>query len=442
MTPGDYGLIGMLSVFFAISDVFISSGFADALVQKNKCTDEDYSTAFYFNVSVAIFIYVILFFTAPLISKFYHEPQLTIIMRVMALNFVFGSLNIVQQAKLTKLMNFRPLAIINFVGTIVSGCVGVGLAFFGYGVWALVLSTLSSTLLRVVLFPFFTKWRPNGTFSLISLKMLWHYGSKLLVTGIFGVVVRNLSSILLGRFYDKDQVGYYSRSQGIADLPSDVVFRTLHTVTFPALCESQNDRVQMMSVYKRILFNTVLITCPIIILLMILSKPLILVLFTDRWAACIPLCQALLLARMTMPIGAIHTSLLRSVGNTTLYMKLYFITAPLSLLAVVVSIPFGVVAMAWATFAGSVFSYSIPAIVIGRKYGYGFLQQLWDWRKIFISLVLMSIGTYFGVYFISSMWLQLFVGTIIGALIYFCCCKLFGLIDDDLIKLIKSKLKF
>ena len=441
LTPGDYGLTGMLAIFIAVSEVFISSGFGEALIQKKDCNDDDYSTAFYFNVGVALSIYAILFFVAPLIASFYHEPQLVLITRVVSLNFVLGSLNIVQQSKLTKAMNFKPLAILSLVCTFISGVVGVSMAYYGFGVWALVSQSLSSNLLRVLLFPLFTKWHPNRPFNVASFHHLWNYGSRLLVTGIIGVVIRNFANILIGRFYDKDQVGYYTRSQGIAAIPSETMYSVLSSVTFPALCQVQNDRDRLMSVYKRVLFNTMLVVSPVIILLALLSKPIIIILFTERWAACIPLLQALLLARMFLPAGATHTSLLRCTGDTTLYMKLYFITGPLSLLAVAISIPFGVVAMAWATFIGALISYIVPAYIIGKKFGYSFWQQLWDWRMIFVSLALMSTCVWLSVHWLNNIWAMLIVGGCVGVGVFYGCCKLFNLIENDLKQMILSKFK-
>ena len=440
LTPGDYGLIGMLSIFIAISEVFILSGFGEALIQKKNCTDDDYSTAFYFNVAIAVLIYVILFLSAPLIASFYHEPQLTILTRVLALNFVLGSLNIVQQSKLTKAMNFKPLAILTLIGTFFSGVLGVCMAYMGYGVWSLVVQTISSTLLRVILFPFFTKWHPNRPFNIAAFRQLWQYGSRLLVTGVIGVVMRNLSNILIGRYYDKNQVGFYSRSLSLAALPSETMFSVLSTVTFPALCEVQDDKNRWIGVYRKVLFNTMLVVSPIIILLALLAEPLVIILFTERWAPCIPLLQALLLSRMFLPMGATHTSLLRSAGNTTMYMKLYFITAPLSLIAIIIAIPYGVKAMAWAAFVKTLISYFIEAGVIGRKFDYPLLSQLWDWRMIFVSLFIMCGSVYLCLHLIDVMWLQLVVGGMVGFLVYVLCCFSFKLVDREMLKLIQTKI--
>lgn len=440
LTPGDFGLIGMLSIFIAISEVFILSGFGEALIQKKDCNDDDYSTAFYFNVTIAVVIYVILFCVAPLIASFYHEEQLVLLTRVLALNFVLGSLNIVQQSKLTKAMNFKPLAILTLIGTFLSGIVGVTMAYLDYGVWALVAQTLSSTFLRVILFPFFTKWHPNRPFNVESLRSLWNYGSKLLVTGVIGVVNRNLSNIFIGRYYEKDQVGFFSRSQTFAAVPSETMYSVLSTVTFPALCEVQDDKDRLLSVYRKVLFNTMLVVSPVIIILVLLAKPIVIILFTERWAACIPLLQALLLSRMFLPMGATHTSLLRSVGNTSLYMKLYFVTSPLSLIAIIISIPFGVEAMAWAAFAGAFFCYTIEASVIGSIFGYTIFMQMKDWSKIFMSLVIMVVTIWLSTYWLTGLWEQLLIGGLLGGIVYIACCKFFNLIDEDLKNIIMSKL--
>ncbi len=440
LLPEDYGLIGMLSIFIAISEVFIQSGFGQALIQKSDCTDDDFSTAFYFNVGVSILIYIVLFFSAPLIAGFYKEPSLVILTRVLSLNFILGSFNVVQQSKLKKELNFKPLAIITLLCTIISGVVGIVMAYYGFGVWALVGQTLSATLMRVVFFPLFTKWHPNKPFNLESFRHLWGFGSKILVTGIIDVIVTNLSNILIGRFYNKEQVGYFSKGRSLADIPAMTMSSVLGTVLYPVLSEIHNDEARHTAIYKKVSKNAVVFTFPIMILLALLAKPIIIILFTDKWAPAIPLFQALLLARSFLTLNIINANMLQSRGETKLFMNLYFITGPVTLIVTALSIPFGVQAVAWATFLSNLFYYSLFAIVIGKKIGYGFLQQLWDWRMIFISLIVMSISVFFCAYWIQNLWIQLLIGGAVGVFIYLICCKAFKLIDEDIIKMVKAKL--
>ncbi len=441
LMPEDYGLIGMLSIFISISDVFIQSGFSQALIQKNNTTDDDFSTAFYFNTVVSLLIYVIMFFSAPLIAIFYNEPQLIILTRVLSLNFILGALNVVQQSKLTKAMNFKALAIITLICTFVSGIVGMTMAYCGFGVWALVVQTLTATLLRVFTFPIFTKWHPNRPFNFKSFQHLWGFGSKILVTGILEVIIRNLSNILIGRFYDKEQVGYFTKARSFADVPAMTMSSVLGTVLFPLLSEIHEDEDRHVRVFKRVSFYTVLFSFPVMILCAILAKPIVIILFTEKWANCIPMLQAFLLARAFLPLNVINAHMLQTRGETKLYMNVYSVTAPLSILAIVISIPLGVQAMAWATLLSGILYYTIFSIVVGRRVGYSFIQHIWDLRLIFLSLLLMTIGTWIGITFFSGMWAKLIIGFLIGSLIYLASCWGFRLVDEEMIQLLKLKLK-
>ena len=442
LMPEDYGLIGMLSIFIAISDVFIQSGFGQALIQKSDCNDDDYSTAFYFNVVVSVLIYFVLFISAPLIASFYHEPQLVNITRVLSFNFILGSFNIVQQSKLRKSMNFRPLAFITLMCTAGSGGVGIILAYCGFGVWALVAQTLCATLVRVLLFPVYTRWTPNRPFSMASFRHLWGFGSKILVTGILDVIIINLSNILIGRFFNKDQVGYFSKARNFADVPAQTLSSVLGTVLFPLLSEIHDDEERHKAVYRKTCYYTVLITFPFMILMALLAKPIVIILFTNRWEACIPLFQAFLFARALLPLNIINSQMLQSGGDTKTYMNLYFVTGPLSIIAIIVSIPFGVQAMAWATLISGLFYYIFFAVVIGNKIGYSYIKQLWERRMIYLSLVFMTMGVYFCILLLKEMWLQLILGFLIGMLIYIICCKLFKIVDEGMLISLRDRLKF
>ena len=440
LSPEDFGLIGMLAVFTALSQVLIESGITEALIQKHDCSANDYSTAFYFNIFVALVIYVILFFAAPLIASFYHNSELCLLTRVLSINIVLGSLNIVQRAKMTKAMDFRPLTIISLISLIVSSLIGLEMAYQGYGVWALVVQTLSSTLVTAFLFPFYSRWFPNWMFDFESFKKLWNYGSKLIVTGVLNVVILNLSAILVGRYYKSRQVGFYTRAQSLAEVPSGILLTVLSSVSFPLFCEIQNDSNQQVGIYKRILFNTVLLAGPVAVLLVLLAKPLVLLLLTEKWLPCVTILQYLLLSRLLMPIGATNTNLLRSIGNTSLYMKLYFIEAPLTILGIIIAVPFGVEAMAFSTFVVSLFMLFLSSQIIGAMFGYGILKMLYDWRMIILSLALMTAGVYAVTHVILNEYTQLIVGGVVGVIIYLICCKCFHLLDDEIVEQIRNRI--
>ena len=223
LSPSDYGMIGMLAFFISLSQIFIESGFAKALIQKKECSDTDYSTAFYSNIIMAIFMYMIMYNIAPLIASFYKEPMLKILLRVLSVNFVLSAFNIVHRAKLISRVNFKALAKVNFMGTFVGGIVGVILAYNNMGVWALVAQTIFNTLTMLLLFPFFSKWKPLLTFSKMSFLQLFKFGHKLLISSVMSIIFNNASTIGIGKLFTKSDVGFYTRAVQLSELINTVI---------------------------------------------------------------------------------------------------------------------------------------------------------------------------------------------------------------------------
>lgn len=441
LLPSDFGLIGMLAIFVAISNVFIDGGFAKALIQKKECTDIDYSTAFVSNIVVSLIIYAILFVSAPRIAVFYHEPILTDLTRVLALNFVLGSFNIVQRARLMSKVDFKSLAKIRVASVIVGGIVGVGMACTGFGVWALVGQTISATLLQIIVFPFFSRWKPSLRFSKDSFRSLFGFGSKLMITGAYSVIINNISTIAIGRAYRSSQLGFYTRASQFSQLISFTVNDVLGNVTFPVLSHLQDDKDHMVSVYRKVLYLTAMIIFPIMILCTLLAKPIIIILLTEKWLPCVVLMQWLFLARMFTPLSSVNMNILNAVGRSDLFMKLDFTKAPLIILTLVITIPISVEAICIGSFVNSFICFFINAYLPGRMFGYGAWQQIKDWKYILLSLLIMTMLVYSFIYFVENMWLQLFVGGTIGVIAYIVCCYFFGVINDEMLQMIKLRKK-
>ena len=437
LLPSDYGLIGMLAIFVAISNVFIDGGLAMALVQKKECQDIDYSTAFVTNVVVSLFIYTILFISAPWIAQFYHEPILKDLTRVLALNIILGSFNIVQRARLISKVDFKSLAKIKIISVITGGVVGVGMAYNSFGVWALVGQTISATLMLIILFPFYSKWKPSLQFSKDSFRQLFGFGSKLMITGIYSVILNNISTICIGRTYRSNQLGFYTRATQFSQLISSTVTDVLGTVTFPILSHLQDDKSHMLSVYRKTLYFTAMIIFPIMILCVLLARPIVLILLTEKWLPCVVLMQWLFLARMFTPLSIINLNILNAVGRSDLFMKLDFSKAPYTILALVITIPIGVEAICIGSFVTSFVSFFVNAYLPGRMFGYGAWQQIKDWRYIFLSLLIMTIMVLAFIHVVENIWLQLFIGGTIGAVSYIMSCYLFGVINKEMIDMIK-----
>ena len=439
LSPSDFGLIGMLAIFVAISNVFIEGGLAKALIQRKDCQDIDFSTAFVANVSMSLVIYVVLFLTAPLIADFYDEPILTDITRILSLNFVLGSFNIVQRAKLMANVDFKSLAQINVISTIVSGIVGIAMAYYGWGVWSLVGQTLCSTIVLLLLFPFYSKWRPSIKFSPNSFRQLFGFGSKLMATGVYSVILNNISTICIGRFYKSNQLGFYTRASQFSEIISSTMFDVLGNVTFPVLSHLQDDREKLVSVYRKSLFITAMLIFPLMILCALLSRPMVIILLTEKWLPCVVLMQWLFLARMFTPLSAINMNILNAIGRSDLFMKLDFSKAPLILIVLAITIPISVEAITIGSFCISFICFFINAYLPGRLFGYGAINMIRDWRDIFLSLGAMVLAVLTFLHFVTDIWLQLFGGGIIGVVVYGTCCLMFKVVDDDMLRMLKLK---
>lgn len=439
LSPSDFGLIGMLAIFVAISNVFIEGGLAKALIQRKDCKDIDFSTAFVANVGMSLMIYVVLFLTAPLIADFYDEPILTDITRILSLNFVLGSFNIVQRAKLMANVDFKSLAQINVISIIVSGIVGIAMAYYGWGVWSLVGQTLCSTIVLLLLFPFYSKWRPSIKFSPNSFRQLFGFGSKLIATGVYSVILNNISTICIGRFYKSNQLGFYTRASQFSEIISSTMFDVLGNVTFPVLSHLQDDREKLVLVYRKSLFITAMLIFPMMILCALLSRPMVIILLTEKWLPCVVLMQWLFLARMFTPLSAINMNILNAVGRSDLFMKLDFSKAPLILIVLAITIPISVEVITIGSFCTSFICFFINAYLPGRLFGYGAIKMIRDWRYIFLSLGAMVLAVLTYLHFVTDIWLQLFGGGIIGVVVYGTCCLMFKVVDDDMLRMLKLK---
>lgn len=433
LDPSDYGLAGMLSVFMAISSIFIDGGLRNALVQKKECTAVDYSTVFVCNLGMSLLIYTILYLCAPLIADFYNQPLLTDITRVSALGFIIGAFNTVQGAMLNKAVNFKALAQIRIISTIASGTVGIILAYQGYGVWALVFQTLTSGIIGWFLYPLYSKWKISFKFSGESFKKLFGYGSKLMATSLVSTIMNNISTMFIGKYYNSAQLGYYTKGSGVPNTIFNVVYSVIGGVSFPILTSIQDDRQRMLNIYKKGLFTIALIIFPSMALMCLLSKPLVIILFTEKWLPSVAFMQIWFIIRAITPLSALNLNMLNAIGRSDLFMKVDFSKIPMVLIMLAITIPISVEAIVWGTLCTTLIAFFINAYVPGRIFGYGAIDQIKDWRYIFLSVIIMIICVWPIVYCIDNSWLQLTIGGIVGVIIYIGCCLTFGIIKKEML---------
>ena len=275
LSPSDYGMVGMLAIFTAISQTLINSGFSTAIVRKTDRTQTDLSTAFWFNIGVGIVLYFILFFSGPLIARFYNVPLLADLIKVTAITLIFNSLCIVQQALFTIKMDFKTQAKISVSSSLTTGVIGVVMAYNGFGVWSIVWPGVFGGALRCILMWVFSKWRPDKIFSTASFKDLFSFGSKLLLSGLIDTTYNNIYPIVIGKKFSATDLGYYSRAEGYSQLPATSITGVLQRVTFPMLCEIQNDMSRLEHVYRQLLRLSAFVVFPAMVGLAALAEPLI-----------------------------------------------------------------------------------------------------------------------------------------------------------------------
>ena len=418
LMPADFGLIGMLSIFIAISQSFIDSGMGSGLIQKKNRSDIDFSTVFVFNFIVSAFFYIVLFLSAPLIADFYNTPQLVLLTRVLTLNIIINSLSIVQRTRLTINIDFKVIAKVNVVAVISGGVFGIYFAYIGYGVWALVIQNLFRSSITVIMFWFLSKWKASILFSKQSFKELFGFGSKLLIAGLYAQVFNNIYNIVIGKVYAASELGFYTRAKSFAELTAGTVTSILHQVSFPILASLQDDKKKMVSVYSRLLRMTTFVIFPTMTMLALLADPFVRLLLGVKWLPVIVLLQWMCFARIFYPISVINMNILNAIGRSDLFLKVDLSKLPLIILALVITLPLGVKAMVIGHVVTSLIAFFFNAYMPGKLFGYGAFSQLRDMAPVFFATTLMAIGVFLSIYFVEILLLKLFIGLFTGIIIY------------------------
>ena len=418
LLPSDYGAVAMLNIFLAISQTFIDSGFSTALIRKLDRTEADFCTVFYFNIVVGLFFYAILWLTSPYIAAFYEIPLLEDITKVVALTFVFSSFSGIQNAKLSIAIDFQTKAKISVTVTLLTGVVGLWMAYSGYGVWALVVQSVFSSLFRTVLLWIFVRWVPRLVFSWKSFKEMFSFGSKLLASGLLDTIYGNVYTLVIGKFFSSATLGFYGRAGSFVQFPSSNLTGVLQGVTFPVLCSIQNETERLVSAYKRFLRMSAFIIFPLMVGLAAVADPLVRILLTDKWEGTIYLLQILCFSSMWYPIHAINLSLLQVKGRSDFFLKLEIIKKIQGVIVLCVTLPMGIVAMCYGSIVSSLLCLVYNTYYTQKLIGYGYVAQMKDLLHILAHSLVMGAGVWCIVQVLDSLWLQLAVGILSGAVYY------------------------
>jgi teichuronic acid exporter len=417
--PSDFGLLGMLAIFISFSNLISSSGLPTAIVQKKDLSEKDKSSVFYFNVFVAVFCYLILFLSAPIISEFFREPRLTDIARVYGLTVLIYSFSMVQGAILEKEINFKKIAIIKTASMILGGFVGLFLAYKGFGVWSLVYKLLFASLINVVLLWGFSDWKPKLMFCFSSIKSLLGYSSKLLASGVLHTIYMNIISVIIGRYYSASELGYYSQAKRINQLPSQNLSDSVGVVMFPAFSSIQGDDERMKQVLRKVLKATVWIIFPVVLFIGAVSESLIKIVLTEKWLPMTPYLQIICIGGILYPINKINLNLCKAKGESGLYLKIEIIQKVVLFTLILSSIKFGAIALVIAEVIAVYIAIFFNMKMCGKLVNYSLLEQLSDIFPIFIVSLLTMMVVFFVGKVVESSYISLSLQTISSIVLYF-----------------------
>jgi teichuronic acid exporter len=434
LLPSDYGLLGMILIFISVAQVFVEGGFSSALIRKKDPTESDYSTVFWFNLSVATICYISIYFSSPLIADFFNEPVLVPICRVVGLNIVISAFSVVQKTLLTKKLDFRTQAIINLSSILVSGCVGVACAFNGYGVWSLVIQNIFKNSLISLAMWLFNRWRPLLVFSKVSFNELFSFGSNLLFSSLINTMSENLYSIVIGKFYNPASLGFYTRADQFQKLPVSSIYGAIGTVSFPVLASLQNDQEKLRSGYRSMIRLIAFVLFPIMGILAVISKPMISVVLTEKWLPSVPILQMLCIVGALYPIHAINLDILKVKGRTDIFFKLEVIKQILNVLSIVICLPWGINGLVWGLVILNLVCYFLNSYNSKVLIGYSTLNQIRDILPFAVITVFSITVLYFVGWLIKNQIAQMITFPILGVSIYLFTCFLFRFEEVDKIK--------
>lgn len=419
LSPDDYGLVAMLGIFMAVAQALVDSGFGNALVQKKERTEADYCTAFYFNIGISIIIYLLLYILSPFIARFYDQPQLTDIARVFSLVLIINSFSIVQQARLTILLDFKKQAMASLFSVIISGSLGIYLAYQGYGVWSLVWQAVFAAFCRVMIFWIYARWIPKKMFSYKSFKTMFSFGSRLMIASVLHTIYTNMYSLVVGKVYSASALGYFNRAYTLGQFPVNNFSTIILKVLYPIQCRFQDDDEK----FNFILLNYLRISCfilfPIMVSMSVLAEPLISVLLTDKWLPAVPLLQIICLAGMWTPIMQINVSVLDAKGRSDYHLQSEIIKKIFAFVILFLSLPWGVEIIC----VGLVlYAFIDIGVVVGytrRLTGIGYSKQFREIFPVILLSIMMGLVSWFIASLFENMWMRLLLGGIAGFGSYF-----------------------
>ena len=416
LSPDNYGVVAVILIFINIADVLISSGFSASLIQKKEASNADFSTAFYCNLLLGIVLYVLLFFSAPLISLLYQMPMLTSYIRILALRLPIPSFQAIQVAYVSRKLLFKKFFFSTSGGTIFSGILGIILALHGFGVWSLIFQYLCMTIVDTLILFCTIHWHPSRSFSLKSAKELFSYGWKVMATDLSGTVFNNLGNFIIGLRYSTSDLAYYNKGNQIPGMLRSNIYTTLISVLFPGMSRVGDDKQAINRFISKSIRLLSYVLFPIMVGLFVSAKPITGILFSEKWFPMIPYMRIGCVEMMLSISGTVCLQAIKAMGYSSLMFKMEFIKKPIYILSVLLAIPFGVFAVALVIPINTLLELVLNGFVISKLTGYTLRQQFADCIPAFLltagmaAIILLLLFLPFNYYVIFV--LQVIVGVL------------------------------
>lgn len=389
LTPKDYGTIALITVFISISMVFVQSGFNTALIQKKDIDEEDISSVFYISLFIAIIMYIILWSFAPIIANFYRVLELTSIVRVMGLVLFLNTFNSIQNAIVSRNMEFKRLFYSSLGAIIVSGILGIILAYRGFGVWSLVYQQLMNQFSICIILWYTVKWRPKLLFSIKKVKKLFFFGGKLLCSALIDTIYRELVNLIVGKVYSPATLGYYNRGDQFPKVIISNFNGSIQSVIFPALASVQHDKVRVKEIMRRTIMMSSYIVFPAMVGLIIISEPMIKLVLTEIWFPSIPYLRVFCLSYALWPVHTANLQAINAIGRSDIFLKLEMIKKIIGISIIVVAVRYGPYALAIGTVVTGILSSFVNAFPNKKLLNYSYLEQAKDITpSLFISIIM------------------------------------------------------
>lgn len=418
LLPEDYGILAITTIFISIANVFIQTGFTTSIVQKKEIDEEYTSSMFYLMLIIAIILYMVLFLISPIIASFYNEPRITPIIRILGISLIFGAITSVQNAILSRNMQFKKYFYSSILGIIFSGTVGIILAYIGLGVWALVAQQLTNNLIIMIVLCLVVKWRPKWLFSFKKVKELFKYGWKILVASLIDNIYNDIYGLIIGKIYDSKMLGYYNRGKQFPEVIVNNINGSISSVMLSALSNQQDNKEKLKNMVRRSIITSSFIIFPVVVGLAVVAEPLVKILLTEKWGECVPFMQILCFTYAFYLIDTANLQAIKAIGRSDVYLKLEIIKKVFGFSILLISVPFGIKVMLLLQPVYAIISNLINAYPNRKFLDYSIKEQYKDILPSIILSIIMGIIIYPIKYIIHNSVMLLICQIIMGIIIY------------------------